>query len=305
MASSLPYTLSAEDAALFKRLQDSALLPETAKPGEGALVQLFKQQKKQEQKTIIEPYADLLEAELKMNLANRKADILAELKASKSSTFTAKLFSWNSVSYYEAIWEQTKRIAAMSQEEQRAYHDKMADREYRIKVNKWETMFRVEKMIYIDDDEYSFERARMQYYDSLLAVKVDRIFRQSDLGKRLSLTLGPNFFPYITWTPIEGASEEGDDGFQVYQKTLCVRYYPFGVAKLQMEQLLKTAKEQAKRKAEGKIRTLESEETCKGHQMLFVQPLVRDDDDYADMPSLVRAVPEDDERCFCGCAAQY
>jgi len=291
MASSLPYTLSAEDAALFKVLQDSAILQDAAKPGEGSLVQLFKQNKKEEQKKFIQPYADILEAQLKVNLWDRKDEILAELKASESSRFSAELFSWNSVQYRESLSDRSKRLSAMGIHERRSYNQKMMDRHQRIKENDWETEFCVKTRCTYED--WGGELVESDTY-SWFPVKVDRIFRNSDLDKRLSLALGPNFYPYIAWELIEGASDDDDDGFQVYKKTLCVRYYPFGVAKLQMDKLLETAREQAKRKSEGRVYTLGYEETPYGHTKLFL-----DKDEYADMPPLIPARRA--ERCFCGC----
>lgn len=315
MASSLPYTLSIQDAALFKSLQDHAILQEAAKPGQGPLAGLFKEMKRSEQKMAMEPYADLLEAQLMVNLWDRKSEILEELKKSKSTQlFSAKLFSWNSVNYYESILDRDRRVSAMDDAEWAEEQRKRYEMENRIRRNNWETMFRVEKTIFIDD-EYSPEQVREQTYDSMFPVKVDRIFRQTDLAKRLSLALGPNFYPYISWAAVEGARESGDEdgcgGFQVYKKTLCVRYYPFGVPKKQLEELLKVHREQTARKAEGKIRALAIDEVPRGHNALLL-------DDDADMPPLVPAtrvasLADDDdelgerraERCFCGCGAEF
>ncbi len=293
MASSLPYTLSAEDAALFKVLQDTAILQEAATPGEGSLVELFKQKKKDEQKKFIEPYADILEAQLKVNLFDRKDEILAELKASESSRFSAELFSWNSVQYRESLSDRSKRLSAMGIHERRSYNQKRMDRDQRIKEHAWETEFCVKTRCTYED--WGGELVESDSY-SWFPVKVDRIFRNSDLDKRLSLALGPNFYPYFTWEPIEGASDEDDDGFQVYKKTLCVRYCPFGVAKLQMDKLLETAREQAKRTTEGRTYRLGRGETPYGHTKLFLNK-----DEYADMPSLIHPVGEGVHRCFCGC----
>jgi hypothetical protein len=68
---------------------------------------------------------------------------------------------------------------------------------------------------------------------------VDRIFRNSDLAERLSLTLGPNFLPSYKWESVEGAADESEFGYRVYKKTLCVIYCPFGVSKPQNRQGLR------------------------------------------------------------------
>lgn len=298
----MAFSLSTADSALFKALQEAAILPEAAKPGDGELVQLFKQKKREEQKKDMEPYADILEEQLKVNLWDRKNAILKQLKQSKSSTFTAELFSWKTVSYYETIWEQNKRVAAMTREERREHGFKKMGLKERIERNGWESTFGVKARSTLDwGDDVD------RIYWSLYPVKVDRIFRHSDLARRLSLALGPTFYPYITWDPVEGATEvdgDGERGFQVYKKTLCVRYYPFGVPKQSLELLLQTAKEQAQRRTEGKVRCLDTNEMLEG-----IQQLILNDEDVA-MMSLYSSRylmhgPADNSchyrGCSCGC----
>jgi hypothetical protein len=83
---------------------------------------------------------------------------------------------------------------------------------------------------------------------------VERIFRYSNLKERISLALGPNFFPRIACECVSKMADQVDDpGYTVYKKTLQVKYFPFGVSQHQMKVLLDVAKSEAERTAEGKV----------------------------------------------------
>jgi len=274
----LPYTLSAEDAALFKTIQDSALLPSLAQPGEGKMVELFKQKKKEEQKRIIAPYADLLEERLMKMLLQRKAEILQTLKDSKGTSFSVDLFSWKTINYHESLSQLKAREADMSREERNTHYRSQNAHAAAVKETGWESMFGVY--------EEGYNGWAAEIMERLAPVKVDRIFRNSDLAMRISLALGPNFLPYI-------ALENNDpsmgwlQGFNVFKKTLGVRYYPFGVPKQQMKELLAVAKSEAKRFAEGKKTRLGGGEYTVGDMALNIFP-----DEYADMPHIDSSVAE-------------
>ncbi len=314
MAYNLPYTLSAADAALFSSLRASALLPSLATPCHGELVTLFKERKREEDKKRVEPYADILEGELTKMLEERKDSILQQLKDSKGTSFTADLFSWKTVHYSETLASMQARVSEMSSEERVAHYEKVRETRFAIEDNGWESEFFVEARdpIY-DDDGYFQEEETSTPYPS---VKVDRIFRCSDLAERLSLKLGPNFYPFTKWEYVQGAGNYEENGFNVYKKTLAVRYYPFGVKKDQMKKLLGVAKTQAERKTRGEVISLRARETPVGHAELNIVPPgpVPLLGEYEGMPPLVPAraampkvsvwEPHDVStgRCFCGCA---
>jgi hypothetical protein len=182
--------------------------------------------------------------------------------------------------------------------------------------NGWESKFWVEttQSYY---DSWAGEYVQEATVTTYPPVKVDRIFRNSDLAMQVSLKLGPNFFPFTKWERIDEACDESDHGYSVYKKTLWVRYYPFGVTQQQMTRLLAVAKTQAERMAMGKVIGLTAGEECQGHKELNIVPPAAEDD-YADMPPLVSAgarstMPSfksvvmgwnpDGDRCFCGCSA--
>jgi hypothetical protein len=310
---SLSFTLSADDAALFAALQGKALLPSLAVPGKGELVQLYKEKKRDEEFKIIEPYADLLETELKRILEQRKESVLTQLRESKNSTFTVDLFSWTTVHYYESLSDMQRRVSEMTPEEVERHNWQRTSRQRRIEENGWESTFGV--MTHSSVYGYEADEAWHSYYPK----KVDRIFRNSDLAWRLSLALGPNFFPSYRWDLVEDAGDTSDFGFSVYKKTLYVRYYPFGVSKAQMTKLLAVAKKDAERISKDEKAAFGSEEfSVGGIESLCVLP--QPEDDYAGMPPLVAAskfkwsgvgYAEDKEgrasrfsrgdRCFCGC----
>jgi hypothetical protein len=285
-SSPLPYKLSAEDEAVFASLQRSALLPSIATPGEGELMLLYKANKRHEEEKIVEPYADLLEIELKKLLQERKDAVLAQLHKSKSTTFTVDLFSWNTIQYNESLAELKQRESTMTAEERVRANCQKRDRQREIEAKGWETTFGVECQ-----NPYAWEGdcGAGESWWSYHPLKVDRIFRNSDLALRLSLALGPNFFPQIRWDRVEDAGESGDNGFTVFKKTLTVRYYPFGLPnKSQMDKLLAVAKKDAKRMSYGeKIGYTAGEYPVGNVSRLCVLP--EPEDEYADMPRLVRA----------------
>lgn len=302
---SLSFKLNAEDLAVFQGLQASALLPSLAQPGEGELVELFKQRKREEHKKQMEPYADYLEHELTKKLEARKASILDELKSSKGTSFSVKLFQWKTVLYHESLDSMRRRATEMTPEQLRLHSMQMQARRNTIEENGWESMFGVEYLpSYGYDEDYGTQWVKYP-------VKVDRIFRQSDLALRLSLKLGPNFFPYTDWETVEDAGDESEHGYKVYTKTLCVRYYPFGVNKDQMTRLLAVAKNQANRMTMGEVVGLCSGEYATGHEGMNILPppplpapvsLLGGKKELT-LQDLAAALRKGDvNRCFCGCA---
>lgn len=306
----LPYTLSAEDAALFSSLTSSALLPSLAKPGEGEMVELFKQRKKEEQKQLVLSHADILEDELKKMLEKRKEDILQQLRESKGTAFSVDLFAWSTVAYHESLSQLKQRQSEMTYDQRMAHYAAQREKDQLIRENKWETMFSTEYSHvygYDEDAETDVTRSPM---------KVDRIFRCSDLAMRLSLALGPNFFPYTRWEYVDGRDSYAKEGFSVYKKVLGVRYHPFGVSQTQMRQLLAVAKSEASRLEKGEKVGLTGGEYAVGHEEMCILP----EAEYADMPPLIPAsmaglrigaaeragITDWAEalrgKCFCGCA---
>lgn len=285
----MPFTLSASEAAVFQRLQNNALLPTLVTPGVGQLVALFKEKRKEEERSKMEPYADFLELELGQMLTERKDSILTQLRDSKDTSFRVSLFSWNTVLYSESLSDFTRRVNDMTADQKSDYTHELRRRTYQIEDMGWESMFGVETT-----RVSSWNPETDETYFSYYPVKVDRIIRNSDLAERLSLTLGPNFYPSIHWELVKSA--EGEFGYSVYKKTLCVRYFPFGVSRAQITKLLSVATQQTERAYRGeKITRFESFTRGVGHEGLCVLP------EPEDMPPLEPAPIRAPPTCFCGC----
>ena len=242
----LPFALSAEDAALFQSLQASALLPTLARPGEGELMAVYQQKKREEEFKTIEPFADLLEHDLAERLEMRKASILKQLRETKDTLFTVDLFSWKTVVYHETWQDMRRRYAAMEGDGS-SFIQENRRRSILIADNKWETTFGVECT-----NPYSWDYPEEPWW-SYYPKKVNRIFSHSDLAMRLSLKLGPNFLPFFRSERVEGAGEDSEHGFSVHKKTLYVRYYPLGVSQFRLTKLLAVAKKQAERMSRGEV----------------------------------------------------
>jgi hypothetical protein len=309
MSFNLPFTLSAEDTALFQGLQASALLPTLARPGEGELMPVYQKNMRDQEFKRIEPYADLMEHALAEQLEVRKKAILRQLQESKTSVFTVDLFSWKTVIYSETSQDMRRRYAVMED----CHNSFIAENRRRgilIEDNKWETTFGVEC-----SNAYSYDYPEEPYW-TYYPKKVDRIFRHSDLAMRLSLKLGPNFFPSFRYERVEGAGDDSEHGFSVYKKTLYVRYYPLGVTQFQLKKLLDVAKKQKERMSLGQVIGYAAGEYPKFSECINAGPLVDEEPApraaaASTMPSLKSILmrwnpdaPVHDathSRCFCGC----
>lgn len=320
----LSVKLNAEDKAVFQSLQASALFPSLASPGEGELVALYKQKDREFKEKRLEPYADILEAELTKYLTERKDDIYQKLLKSETNSFVVELFSWKTIKFNESLTQLRRRESLMTSEQLREHRAAIWARNERIRNDDIENTFSVERTeVYDGEEETSW---------TLYPEKVEKIFRFTDLALRLSLFLGPNFYPFTTAEYSDEERMMGDNGYSVFKKTLYVRYYPFGVGKQQMDKLLACAKKEAKRKAEGAKTCLRWGEYGVGHSSLNTPPAEpvsllgggassapADEEAYSDMPPLVPATKvkrflgaaERDgvsswaelarEQCFCGC----
>lgn len=281
----LPFTLSAEDTKVFQGLQRSALLPELAVPGEGQLVQFFKEQQKKMKKEQMEPYADILLEQVSNRIHVLKDSLIEQIQ--KSPDFSLDILSWNTVQYNESFSQMKMRENEMSPADRMAHSIKKTNQSLQIQQDGLED--------YLAVNEYDG-------YVTFPAVKVDRIFRFTDLAIRIALLLGPNFFPITrtSWHKTVPA-ENIYDGYDVMKKTLAIRYYPFGVNKYQMQRLLSVAKEQTERYLQGKTSTLSSIDYVEGFEKIVVlrapksppaSPVsspVAEEDEYADMPPLIPA----------------
>lgn len=295
----LPVKLSAEDAAVFRGLQASALFPTLALPGEGELVALYKQKQREFQERHLEPYADILETELTKYLMARKDEIYKKLLASETGSFVVELFKWKTIHFRESLTELKRRESTMTPEQLRAHRITRRERDFELSTKSVETTFGVERCEVYDGEE---EISHVMYPE-----KVDKIFRYTDLALRLSLVLGPNFYPFTTAEYVDEECTQGEDGYSVLKKILCVRYYPFGVNKPQMDKLLACAKKQAQRSK----KQLERDEYSVGHGSINIWPPVcislvgteaaaaAEAAEYSDMPPLI---PSQAKRCFCGCS---
>jgi hypothetical protein len=281
--SSLSYQLSVADAALFESLQASAMLPSLAQPGKGELAKLYKKAMKEKEKVFLKPYADVLEVTLLDMLTDKTESILQQLKESKGIVFTAKLFTWKTVSYNETLNELKRRESLMTSDEYKDHVLAKFTEQEEIVMNGWESSFGAKGVYYGEET-----------YDALSPIKVDRIFRNTDLADRISLALSPNFTPFFSYKEVVVAKD-----FTVFKKSLCISYHPFGLKKADMQKMLLTAKTQSERIAKGTVFQLSEGEYPIGHVELFAN--LSDEEDYADMPSLISTVVADKHHCFCGC----
>lgn len=265
------YTLSSKDTERLQELQASCLLPSIAVPGKGELVSMFKFMKSNEMRVQMQPFADLLEFELLKMLATMKDRILDDLAKGPSSRMTATLFSWKTVEYIETFGEMKLRESMMSEEKLALHRLFKAMQAEMLKANGYETGFGTK----VSYPHYNQEEYWLHYKKN-----VEAIFRYSDLALRLSLALGPNFYPFISSEYVEGG-DPSLGGYRVKKQTLSVQYYPFGVKKNQMLRLLQVDAEQKAR-----LRTTyQVNEVGYGHESLRLPvDKEKEEDEYTHMP---------------------
>jgi hypothetical protein len=287
---SLPYVLSAEDTALLESLQDTALLPAVSLQ---EVRELAYKKKAEQEKQMLLTYADLLEMEILTELSLRKQSILNKLKESPDTDFTVELLSWNTIFYREDLSQLLRRESLMTREELRDHTNaKRALQESlttlgKLSVCGTETLY---------DDGHETYR-----YISLPEVKVERIFRKTNLRYRIAMALGPNFFPYLRTKEQEGVGEDGPHGYTGWTTTLCVRYYPMGISKNQMTSILKTLKDKKQRQEEGTYYTLQSMEDFSKNSPGITYCVPRGPS-ALQVPAPIRVPVPKASSCFCGCA---
>jgi hypothetical protein len=287
---SLPYVLSAEDTALLESLQDTALLSAVSLQ---EVRELAFQKKAEQEKKMLLPYADLLEMEILTELSLRKQSILNKLKESPGMDFTVELLSWNTVFYREDLTELLRRESLMTREELRDHN--------RAKRVLQESLTTFGKLSVCGTEMLHHDEYETYRYIGLPEVKVERIFRKTDLRYRIAMALGPNFFPYLCAKMQEGVSEDGPHGYTGWTTTLCVRYYPKGLSKNQMTTILKTLKDKKQRQEEGTYYTLQSMEELNRNSPGLTYSLPRGPV-ALQVPAPIRVPALRELPCFCGCA---
>lgn len=266
MAHTLPYGLSIEDGELFSSLVSSALLHQVSTPGSGEFAQRFRDRKLAEERDRLHPYTDLLEAEIRRQITSRDPEsLLDEMRACHVYDMGINLFSWNTIFFNESLLMMKERVAEMSPSEQMEHRYKKQERDISIEQQGYCHTIGVNNRLSYGSNYHYYDCG--DEYDGLSflsPVKIHRIFTKTDLAKRLTLILGPNFFPSFRYEQLAQVNEEGTDGYLAYKVTLFAKYYPSGLPRTQMKELLDVARTQQRRQAEGKVRTLSDTEWLVG-----------------------------------------
>lgn len=254
-ASHLSYSLSEEQTALFNEMARSALLPQTAVPGKGELVERYKKEQRESQRKQMQPYADLLGCCILRQIHAKRDELLAELHAQPWDKMSVPLFSWNTVMFNETIQEMNNRTDGMKTCEYVEESRKIAERA---------------RMIEECDGEHMFGVAQTERFGvdvALREVRIERIFRNSDLATQLVTALGPNFTYKIEYTRVtqsEHYDYESPYGFRVMTKTLLAVYHPFGMTKTMLMKNLEVYKAYTDREVCGEIKQLAGDQWLRG-----------------------------------------
>lgn len=254
MTSALSFKLSESDSALFRELQDAALLSTLITPAYNEIASLVIKKKGEQERDITEPYADVIFPVLLQRIKITLEESLADLReaAKKGEPLDIPSLWWNTVRYDESLTEKKRRESTLPHAERLQLRNTEYDRREGFQRDGSEHMVGVAR-----SPTYGYDEDSEDY--SLWPIKVERILRFSDLMYRLAMALGPNFFPMIQWEE-QVKRVEGVGSYSVWRKQLVFRFYPFGLDKGKMTTILDAYKRQKQREAEGKIRTLASYE---------------------------------------------
>ena len=254
-SASLSYTLSDEQAAFFNEMVSSALLPKVAIPGQGELVERYKKEQREAQRLKMLPYADLLGGCIVRQLQAKRAELLAQLHTAPWKNMEVPIFSWNTVVFNETLQEMNNRLDGATNEELAKHFQTLGERERIIAESGAEHMFGVAHTAQFFTDV------------ALREVRIDRIFRNSDLATQLVTTLGPNFTYKIRPIYSEACPhyEYGSPyGFSTLKKTLIAVYHPFGMTKSVLLKNLAVFQNHAERAARGEVTRLDVDQWLRG-----------------------------------------
>jgi hypothetical protein len=201
-----------------------AILPEIAVPGRGELVERYKKGMREAERADMLPYAELLGGCILRQMKAKREKLLAGLKSAPWNDMCVPIFSWNTVEYREKLEQMKSRCSAMTAEELAA-HNKLVDER--------------KSQIAAADGEHMFGVAQTKRFGCDIAmreVRIDRIFKNSDLATLLVTSLGPGFSWRITRTSERPAHVDAWSpyGYWFTTKTLYAVYHPKGLPKAKL-----------------------------------------------------------------------
>jgi hypothetical protein len=222
--------LNAEEAVLFQSLKDDSFF--SGWPFHADLEQTKLELQKKKEKELVQPYADLLLAHIKSAVTARRGEIWETLAA----TGECEVFSYEALHYNQDLVDKKRRLAEMSAEEREAVFTAEEPTETHFGLKKW----------HANDAEAVAEGDDLFYQShELYPIKVQRIFRSSDLGVRISLLFGPHFFIKKERKCLE--RKEGNFGWTHQKVTIKVVFKGESISEWEAREILRVAKETKQR----------------------------------------------------------
>jgi hypothetical protein len=224
--------LDAEEAQLFKGLQDESLFSDY-RYRVLELERTKEEARTKREKEFVQPYADLLFEHIKASVTARKAELWETLKTKGECA----VFSYEMLRYNQTMLEKQRRLDEMTSDERVAHFEAEVEepKETQFGANKW--FFNSWKDTEDEDDYY---QGTLHY-----PIKVQRIFRRSDLAVRIGLLFGPHFVTKRTYETL--STREGDFGWSHQKVTLQVVFKGDTISKGEVAQILRVAKETKER----------------------------------------------------------
>ena len=207
--------LNAEEAALVDEIKDNSLF--SGYGSECALESCLEEKRKEKEAARVEPYADLLYQHIKSRCESNRAALWTQLKGEGQ----CDVYDYLVLFYNQTLLEKKRALAERSHEEQEPHDPPSHAFDTTLGVKKW--------------SEYDGE-----WYDvaDLYAIKIHRIFSNSDLLQRIALLFGPKFKAERKFSTVE--EEEGQWGWKHTLVSIRVKYVGDKMGSYEVDAMLKT-----------------------------------------------------------------
>ncbi len=214
--------LTAEEAALVDEIKDNSLF--SGYGSECALEASLQRKHKEKEMAFVERYADLLYQHIKSRCESNRAALWRQLKDEGQ----CDVYDYLVLFYNQTLLEKKRALAERSHEEREPHDPPSHLFDTTLGVKKW--------------SEYDGE-----WYDvaDLYAIKVQRIFSNSDLLQRIALLFGPKFKAVREYETIE--EKEGQWGWKHTLVSIRVKYVGDKMGSAEVDAMLKAyAKQKAR-----------------------------------------------------------
>lgn len=214
------FPVSEADLALLEEIDSSSRFINNT-----AMEKELKESKKRKEQLKLQPYADMLFDHIMETVEEQKRSIKDKLMLdlSKDTKYPSfELMEYNSVMYSDSLEEKIQKQRNMTEEERTTAYKQETKNHIRIRDNGWDATFAL---------------TRNGYY-SMAPVRLDRIFRYTDILRRIANEFGTKYKVYNDAKYILVQ----DEHFCVWKKSLRLVYKSDGPLEKDIQEILAVRK---------------------------------------------------------------